>query len=249
MTLEDASSRWLNADVDWNRWPVATYLAENYQDYHVSDDAVIAHHSAFYRDLAPDSLPRAVELGTGPNLYPLLLASGAAQRIDAIDHSHAGLTYLRRQLIDGPAPIWEPYWQRCRTLNPSLPPTIEQALTRVHVAHGNAFALNDSGYNLASMHFVAESATEDADEFQQFCRAFAATVRHGGYLVAAFMENMGRYRLGDGSQWPGISIDTNAVEQVFAPLTEDLQISRVDADPGLPDYGYTGMVFMWARRK
>jgi hypothetical protein len=248
MTTEDGLGQWLNTDVDWNRWPVSIYLAENYIDYHVSDDAVIAHHSAFYRDLGPESLSRTVEVGTGPNLYPLLLASGASQHIDAVDRSRAGLNYLQHQLTHGPDPIWDPYWQRCRALNPTLPDTMELALARVHVVQGNAFALADSGYSLASMHFVAESVTEDADEFQEFCTAFASTVEHGGYLLAAFMENMGRYQFGDGSQWPGIPIDTDALQQVFAPLTEELQISRIDTDPGLPEYGYTGMALLRARR-
>ena len=100
----------------------------------------------------------------------------------------------------------------------------------------------------ASMHFVAESVTEDPDEFDEFCAAFVATVRPGGHLVAAFMENMGRYELGDGSRWPGIPVDGATVARVVGPLTEDLRISRIDADPGLPAYGYTGMVLMRARR-
>jgi hypothetical protein len=67
--------------------------------------------------------------------------------------------------------------------------------------------------------------------------------------VATFKENMGRYELGDGSRWPGIPIDPAMVTRVFAPLTEDLEVSRIDADPGLPEYGYTGMVLLRARRR
>jgi hypothetical protein len=190
-----------------------------------------------------------VEIGSGPNLYPLFLASGAARRIDAVDRSAAGLGYLRRQLAEGPDPIWEPFWQRCRALNPALPDTVEEALARVHVRHGDAFALAGSDYDLASMHFVAESVTEDPDEFEEFCAAFVATVRPGGHLVAAFMENMSRYELGDGSRWPGTPVDGAIVARVFGPLTEDLRVSRIDADPGLPEYGYTGMVLMRGRRR
>ena len=224
------------------------YLAENYRNLHESDDAVITHHSAAYRELPAGSLGRAVEIGTGPNLYPLFLASGAARRIDAVDCSEAGLRYLRRQLTEGPEPIWEPFWHRCRALNPTLPTTMTEALGRVHAVQGDAFALAGSDYDLASMHFVAESVTEDPDEFDEFCAAFVATVRPGGHLVAAFMENMGRYELGDGSRWPGIPVDGATVARVVGPLTEDLRLSRIDADPGLPAYGYTGMVLMRARR-
>jgi hypothetical protein len=237
-----------NDDVDWDRWPVPTYLAENYRDLHASDNAVIVHHSASYRDIAPDSLDRVVELGAGPNLYPLFLASGAARRIDAVDRSAAGLDYLRAQLTDGPDGSWEPFWRRCRDLNPQLPIAPEQALSKVRVVHGDAFQLGAAGYDAASMHFVAESATEDPDEFQRFCAAFVGSVRPGGLLLAAFMENMSRYRLGDGTRWPGVPVSASDVEQTFAPLTAALQVSRIDADPALPDYGYTGMTFLVARR-
>lgn len=241
--------RWRNADLDWDRWPVPTYLEENYRQLHASDAAVIAHHSAFFRGLAPGAVGRAVEVGAGPNLYPLFLASGAARRIDAVDRSAAGLGYLRRQLADGPEPSWLPFWERCRALNPGLPGDVRAALARVHPVAGDAFTLAGAGYDLASMHFVAESVTEDPDEFAGFCAAFVDTVRPGGHLVAAFMENMGRYGLGDGSRWPGLPVDAAAVERVFAPLTADLDLTRVDADPELPDYGYTGMVLLTARRR
>ena len=247
VTGGEVCGRWRNADVDWDRWPVSTYLAENYRDFHASDDAVIVHHSAIYRDLARGSLGRTVEIGVGPNLYPLFLASGASQRIDAVDRSTAGLGYLRHQIATEPDPSWNPYWRRCRALNPELPTTMNSALARVRVVHGDAFELAGSGYDLASMNFVAESVTEDPDEFREFCAAFAATVRPGGYLIAAFMENMGRYELGDGSRWPGTPVDVAAVSRVFAPLTEHLRISRIDADPGLPEYGYAGMVLLRAR--
>jgi hypothetical protein len=243
-----ATGRWRNDDLAWDRWPVPTYLAENYEVLHGSDDAVIVHHSAVYRELAPGSLDRTVEIGAGPNLYPLFLASGAAVTIDAVDRSAAGLGYLRRQLAGEPDPFWEPYWRRCRALNPGLPATAAEALARVRTLRGDAFALAGSDYDGASMHFVAESVTEDADEFAGFCAAFVAAVRPGGHLVAAFMENMGRYELGDGSRWPGTPVDAADISRVFAPLTVDLRVSRIDADPGLPEYGYTGMVLMHARR-
>lgn len=249
MSSGEVAGRWRNADLDWNRWPVPTYLAENYRDLHASDDAVIVHHSAFYRAFPKGSLGRAVEIGAGPNLYPLFLASGAVRHIDAVDRSTAGLTYLRDQIARGPDPTWDKHWRRCRSLNPGLPLTAGRALGRVRAVHGDAFALAGSGYDLASMHFVAESITEDPDEFAEFCASFIATVKPGGHLIAAFMENMGRYQLGDGSQWPGVPVDAAALSRVFASSTEELRISRIDADPGLPEYGYTGMLLLQARRR
>jgi hypothetical protein len=231
---------------DWDRWPVEEYLAENYRCLHPADDAVIAHHSAFWRRFAPGELGRTLEFGAGPNLYPLLLAAAASRHIDAVDRSAAGVAYLESQLRDGPDESWLPFYARCRELNPALPADVSQALLRVRVVHGDAREVPRERYDAASMNFVAESVTEDAGEFAGFCAAFARAVRPGGHLVAAFMENMATYRLGDGSAWPAYPVDADAVRAAFAPRVATMTLARIDADPTLPDYGFTGMILLTA---
>jgi len=238
-----------NSTVDWDRWPVADYLAENYRELHPSDDAVLVHHSAFYRRFAPDELGRTLEFGAGPNLYPLMLASAASRHIDAVERSAANVGYLTAQLRDGADPSWAPFYARCRALNPALPATLTQALARVRVRPGDALDIPPGRYHAASMNFVAESVTTEAAEFGRFCRAFIHAVRPGGHLVAAFMENMATYQLGDGSRWPGYPVCPAIVEATFAPYVDRLAVTRIDADPTLPDYGYTGMVLLTARRR
>jgi hypothetical protein len=231
---------------NWDRWPVEQYLAENYRQLHPGDDAVIAHHAAFWRRFAPGELGRTLEFGAGPNLYPLLLAAGASRCIEAVDCSAACVTYLESQLRDGPDGSWLPFYARCRELDPTLPGDLSQALSRVRVAHGDARDVPRERYGAASMNFVAESVTGDPGEFAGFCAAFARAVRPGGHLVAAFMENMATYRLGDGSTWPAYPVDRDAVRAAFAPHVATMTLSRIDADPTLPDYGYTGMVLLTA---
>ncbi|KUM73216.1 hypothetical protein [Streptomyces curacoi] len=238
-----------NDDVDWDRWPVADYLAENYRDLHPADAAVIAHHSAFYRRLAPRSLGCSVEFGAGPNLYPLILASAASRRIDAVEAGAGNVAYLERQILDEPDASWLPFHALCRRLNPGLPATLAGALAQVNVVHADVRALPPGGYDLASMHFVAEGATEDRAEFADFCRAFVRCVVPGGYLVAAFMENMPTYRVGPASRWPGCPVNPDIVREVFTPLTRELSVTRIDADPTLPDYGDTGMVLLEGRTR
>ncbi|MFF3347186.1 class I SAM-dependent methyltransferase [Streptomyces sp. NPDC002779] len=233
-----------NDDVDWNRWPVADYLAENYREVHPSDAAVIAHHSAFYRRLPPGSVPRSVEFGAGPNLYPLMLAAAVSRRIEAVEAGAGNIAYLERQILCGPEASWLPFHALCRRLNPAVPPTPAQALAQVYVVHADVRDLPPDTYGLASMHFVAEGATEDFAEFTAFCRTFVRCVAPGGYLVAAFMENMPTYRIGPASRWPGCPIDPDRVTEVFAPLTRELTVTRIDSDPTLPDYGGSGMVLL-----
>jgi hypothetical protein len=237
-----------NADADWELWPVEQYIAEIYAELHPIDAAVIDHHSAYYRQIPADSLARSLEFGAGPNLYPLMLAAAASRRIDALEPSTANVGYLRRQLEAGPDQHWQQFYARCRAGNGDLPESLSAALGRVRVRPGNGFSVPPDGYHLASMHFVAEGVTEAADEFEALCLAFLRSVRPGGHLVAAFMENLPSYRLSQGQQWPGFPVDVEAVRRAFAEHTEALAIDRLDADPTLPDYGDSGIILLTARR-
>ena len=146
-----------NSEVDWARWPVGDYVAENYGWLHPADAAVIDHHAACYRRLAPDSLARSLELGAGPNLYPLMLAAAASRRIEAVEPSAANVAYLRRQLAQGPDAHWHPFYARCRVRNAALPVDLLEALSRVRVLRGDAATLQPGRYQLASMNFVSSS--------------------------------------------------------------------------------------------
>jgi hypothetical protein len=227
---------------------VAEYLAENYRQVHPCDAAAIAHHSAYYRRLGPDSIAVSVEFGAGPNLYPLMLAAATSQLVHAVERSGASIAYLRRQLRHGPDPSWQAFYEECHRHQSALPAQLSQALSRTRLTQADVLTLPPGRYGLASMTFVAESVTEDRAEFERFCQAFVASVHPGGHLVAAFMENMGRYRLGDGSIWPGHPVDSEAIRRAFEPRTEELTLSRIDQDLTLPDYGYSGMVFLTGRR-
>ncbi|MFF2361126.1 MULTISPECIES: class I SAM-dependent methyltransferase [unclassified Streptomyces] len=234
----------LNDDVNWDSWPVEDYLSENYRELHPSDAAVITHHSAFYRAFAPGGIGRSVEVGAGPNLYPLILASAASRRIDAVEAGASNAAYLERQLSGPPEESWLPFHALCRGLNPDIPETLDAALSPVRLVHGDLRSIEPGGYDLASMHFVAEGATEDFEEFKDFCRRFVRCAVPGGHLVAAFMENMPTYRIGAASRWPGCPVDTDVITEVFTPLTDRLTVSRIPSDPTLPDYGDSGMVLL-----
>ncbi|WP_405851698.1 class I SAM-dependent methyltransferase [Streptomyces sp. NBC_00090] len=237
-----------NRDADWNAWPVADYLAENYRRLHPCDIGVIRHHAAVYRSYAPGSLSRTLELGAGPNLYPLMLAGAASRRVDALEPSAASVRYLRRQLAAGPDDSWQPFYALCRSLDPALPESVTEALGRVRVVRGTAEDLAEGTYALASMNFVAESITEDFDEFTALCAAFVRAVRPGGRLVASFMERMPSYRIGTGPLWPACPVDGAALRAVFAPRTTDLRIERLAKDRTLPEYGDTGVLLLSAVR-
>src|SRR5262245_52133404 len=166
-----------NSDVDWDAWPVEHYLSENYRHVHPADLAVIDHHSTFYRGFAPDSFRRSVEFGAGPNLYPLMLAAAVSRRIDAVEPSAASVAYRRRQVDTGPAETGDEFYRECRVRQPDLPVSLAAALARVEIRPGSSDEVERNAYDLASMHFVAESATEARDEFRALCARFVESVR------------------------------------------------------------------------
>ncbi|MFF5766265.1 class I SAM-dependent methyltransferase [Streptomyces tanashiensis] len=237
-----------NRDADWNAWPVDDYLAENYRRLHPCDIGVIRHHAAVYRRFPPDSLARTLELGAGPNLYPLMLAGAASRGIDAVEPSAASVGYLREQLDHGIDDSWRPFYALCRSLDPALPAGSAEALRRVRVVRGTADDLAPGAYDLASMNFVAESVTEDFGEFTAVCDAFVRAVRPGGTLLAAFMERMPSYRIGAGPVWPACPVDETALRAVFVPRTSGLRVVRLAKDRTLPEYGDTGVLLLTAER-
>ncbi|MDT5043998.1 MAG: hypothetical protein QOE51_4983 [Actinoplanes sp.] len=95
--------------MDWDRWPVTEYLDEVYRAIQPEDDdAVLVHHSAFYRQFAPGRFGRSLELGAGSNLYPLMLAAAVSRDIEAVEPSAASVAYLGRQLTEGADESWAP---------------------------------------------------------------------------------------------------------------------------------------------
>jgi hypothetical protein len=55
-----------NRDVDWDRWPVTEYLDEVYRAIQPEDEAVLVHHSAFYRQFAPGPVRPVWSWAPGP---------------------------------------------------------------------------------------------------------------------------------------------------------------------------------------
>lgn len=175
-------------------------------------------------------------------------ATAAGRRVEAVEPSAAGRAYLRRQLTHGPEDSWEPFYALARALDPALPRTLAEALTRVHVVRGDAGTLTEGRYDTASMNFVAESVTEDFGEFTALCEAFVRAVRPGGGLVAAFMAGMPSYRIGQGPLWPACPVDEPALRAVFGPHTTALRVTRLAKDRTLPEYGDDGVLLLTARR-
>lgn len=243
-----------NRDVAWHRFATEEYLADNYTRLHDLDRRIITALSPYYAALSPRTLASSLDIGTGPNLYPLMLAAAASRRLCVLEHSARNVAYLRRVREEGAESSWAPFWRLCRGLDPALPDDLDAVLRRVRVRHGSAFDLAPArprvrsgwrGHQLVSMFFVAESVTGDREEFEQLSRCFAAAAAPGGHLVAAYMAGMPHYRLG-GQTLPSYPLDRAGLEAVMRPITEDLRVEQLPADEELP-YEHEGVLLLTAR--
>ena len=242
---QDSGEATHNRDVAWDRFDTGGYVADNYATVHPLDRDIIAALSPHYAAIPAGSLASSLDVGTGPNLYPLMLAAAASRRLEALDCSTPNLRYLRRVCEEGAGPSWRRFWSLCRAHNPALPPDADEVLRRVTVRRGDAFALTPRRHDLVSMFFVAESVTGVAAEFEQLCRSFAGAAVPGGHLVAAFMAGMPSYELG-GECLPSYPVDESAVRAALHGHADDLRLRRLPPDATLP-YEHDGVLLLTAR--
>ncbi len=234
-----------NGDVAWNDFDTEGYVTDNYATLHDFDRHIITALSPYYRSLAPRSLARSLDVGTGPNLYPVMLVAAASRRQEVFERGARNVAYLRRACREGADPAWAPFWRLCRQLNPALPTELDDVLRGLAVHQGDAFHLPPGRYGLVSMFFMAESVTGNRDEFEQLCHRFALAAAPGGHLVAAFMAGMPEYELGV-QTLPSFGLDRHTLEAVMQPVTRQLRVRQLPADPTLP-YRHDGVLLLTAR--
>ena len=236
-----------NADVAWDDFDTAGYVLDNYATLHDLDRRIIADLSPYYRSLLPGSLNSSLDIGTGPNIYPLMLAAAASRRLESLERSASNVAYLRRARREGADPCWTPFWQLCRQLDPALPADLDEVLRGLTTHQGDALAGPPGQYDLVSMFFVAESVTGGRDEFEQLSLRFVAAAAPGGHLVAAYMAGMPKYELG-GKTLPSFPLDRHTLEAVMGPVTRQLRIWELPPDPTLP-YQHDGVLLLTARAR
>ena len=234
-----------NREVAWHAFDTAGYVADNYRWMHDFDRRILRALSPYYAALPPGSLASSLDVGTGPNLYPLMLVSAASRRLEVLEHSAANVAYLERARREGAPAEWAAFWRLCRELDPALPRDFDAVLRGVRLHQGDAFDLQPASHELVSMFFMAESVTGDRAEFEELCTRFATAATPGGHLVAAFMAGMPCYRMGT-EVLPSFPLDQPTLEAVMRPLTRDLRVEQLPPDPALP-YQHDGVLLLTAR--
>ncbi len=234
---------------DWDDFDPEAYLASNYREILEPDRWLCRALVEAWDDIARSQRPveAALDVGTGPNLYPVLAALPHARAVTACELSARNRAYLERQ-VDSLDPSWRVWLALLEGLGPAYAEEVLLASLRQRffVTGTSIFDLAAHSSDVASMFFCAESITRDGEEFLTACRTVAAAVRPGGALICAFMAGSGGYTIA-GRDYPALPIFEADVLRAFEA---DCEIRRLERVPGGSSvrHGYEGMLFLYARR-
>jgi hypothetical protein len=242
-----------NADVDWETFSSNEYWRRNYAKMHAADQEIIHLVNSFFRKAFNGRRPvqQAIDIGSGTNLYPALLMLPWTEQILLTDHSGNNVRWLRRHLADeSPSWSWQPFWREMREFegyNRIGEPRarLRQACIgspeRAGVEQRSVFDLPAAQWQLGTMFFVAESITEDPNEFRAAVRGFLRALQPNSPFAVTFMAGSHGYLVG-GTLFPALGITPDDVTDEFKKLgVSELGVDLLKTTDRVRE-GYEGMI-------
>jgi hypothetical protein len=234
-----------NDGFHWSDFDSEAYFQQYYGEPHPDDDQVVRRACAAMLAALPsgDAL-ETIDVGTGPNLFPLFCVLPRATRVTAWEYEKRNVDWLKAELSrDSPArPQWQHFWKLVteayeprRDLPENPIPVLRQ---KADIRQGSIFSLPARRWDAATMFFCAESITEKLSEFREACTRFAQSVKTGGTLAAAFLAGSSGYAV-EGQSFPAVKISDDDIREVFAPLAHDVRTERIGIVDREVRSGYT----------
>jgi NNMT/PNMT/TEMT family protein len=242
-----------NAQAPWEDFSPEDYWQRNYGHIQPEDQEIIRCVSDFFNHSFDDRplARRAIDVGSGPNLYPALLMLPWTDQLLLTDHSEKNVEWLREHVAHGDGPwSWGPFWAEMdhlsgyrRVTNPRQ--QLRKALTRepgfAGIERYSVFDLPKAQWQLGTMFFVAESITEDAAEFRTAIDRFAGALESGAPFAAAFMAGSKGYPVAK-KRYPALGVTPDDIKERFKECgASALSVTQTETRPGVRP-GYTGMI-------
>ena len=241
-----------NASYAWSQFDPEAYFQHYYGEPHVDDERVVRNACAALRAAEPAGNALAtIDVGTGPNLFPLFCALPRAETITAWEYAGSNIDWLRVELAtDHIRPQWRHFWNvaaEAYGAGYDLPANPIPALRdKVQIRQGSLYELPEREWDAATMFFCAESITEKRDEFVEGCVRFAKCVLPGGTLAAAFLAGSSGYPVA-GRPFPALTLSESDIKEVFTPLSTECRTEQIGIVEKEVRGGYSGMVFLTAK--
>lgn len=229
----------------WDSFAIDVYVANNYRSPIDFDQAIVHALEQAYQteSVRQGGALRVVDVGGGPNLYPLLAAAPFAERIDYVEYSQANCDYIQAHL--GEAFDHETWGQWAELASETMEPEqVIAAMQRsVQVHQGDLYTLPqytrtlqrrwqaaegeppeqiggaDELADVVSMHFVAESITDQPAMFREGVQSAVESTRPGGAMMMSFVvgNNVNEARYGDHFH-PVMGVEPEQIRQLLAEL-------------------------------
>ena len=253
-TMPDADAEVIdNTEAPWNSFSPQDYWRHNYQDLHAEDREIISRVSHFLISAFADRAParRAIDVGSGTNLYPALLMLPWAERILLADYVESNVDWLRAEIANDGGPwAWHPFWLElraekgyCEVARPRerLREACASEPEYAGIERWSIFDLPEGRWDLGTMFFVAESITQKPKEFLAALEHFVGALQPDAPFAAAFMAGSAGYEVA-GTAFPAVPITRDDVERHLTELgVREPTVELLETKPGVRD-GYTGMI-------
>jgi hypothetical protein len=238
----------LNADIDWDDFDSDDYFQHNYGRLRHDDAAIIKIVAGFFASQKWKTLGRAIDVGTGTNLYPAMIMLPYAVELTLFERAFSNRDWLTATLKK-PQASWHLFWHTIahgRKAYEKFRKPLDVLARTAKVVKGNVYDLEREQYDLGTMFFVAESITSREREFRLATQKFVNSLVPGAPFAAAFMCRSDGYTVG-GQHFPAYSIGPSDVESCLASVARIRHIDKVDSHD-LRD-GYNGMIVATGWRK
>jgi NNMT/PNMT/TEMT family len=194
---------------------------------------------------------RAIDVGSGTNLYPALLMLPWTKQILVADFSKSNVLWLQDQLADNSSRWpWDLFWQGMRDgqgytgvdrPRERLRDACASEQGHAGIEQLSVFDLPQARWNLGTMFFVAESITEDPAEFGAAIASFVGALTPGAPFAAAFMAGSDGYPV-DGTHFPALPIEPDDVERHLTALgVREPSVEPLETRHRVRD-GYAGLI-------
>jgi hypothetical protein len=242
-----------NAEAPWSYFSSDDYWRRNYETMLPEDQEIIRRVSPFFIHAFARRGPaqRAIDVGSGTNLYPALLMLPWTEQILLTDYSDSNVRWLRHHAVDEDAAwTWQPFWRELAELDGydriSEPrkQLMQACAARVEYAgieQRSVFELPKARWQLGTMFFVAESITEDFAEFRTAIDCFVGALEPGSPFATAFMADSAGYAV-DGTTFPALRIKVDDVAKRFSELGVSELSVELNRTPHRVRDGYAGMI-------
>lgn len=193
-----------------------------------------------------DKKYRCLDISSGPVLAPTIVFAPILQSVQLSEFSPTN----RSLLLNNPLNYWTVYTKAILQAENNTNETIEERLKNVKqlveekpvlavdIKSEKMFsqAINSNEYDLITMHFVADSITNDRQEYGQMLDRVCKLVKPGNTLVMSALIECSEWDMEDGHTYPSPNLKLNEIakelENRGLKVIRAKQREEIDGDLG-----------------